>query len=81
MSNIALKAKWRDGKFIFKEKIPFKEDMEVMVIFMNSIPQNELYVHSQEVQEALIISEKNYKQNNFKEFSNVDELIKELENG
>jgi len=52
-----------------------------MVIFMNSIPKNEIYIHSHEVQEALIVSEENYRKKNCKEFSDVDELIMELDNG
>ncbi len=81
MSNLAIKGKWKDGKFILKEKIPFKEEMEVIVIFMNNIPKNELYVHSHEVQKALVVSEENYKKGNYKEFSDVDKLIAEFDNG
>jgi len=79
MPQTAIKGIYRDGKIIPQEDIPFKKDMNVIIVFTESYYQDEAryYEHGWQVAERK--ASEDYKARNIKSADSVDQMFEEIE--
>ncbi|MEW6620872.1 MAG: hypothetical protein AB1422_16315 [bacterium] len=80
MSQLTMEGVYHNGIVIPQEDVPYNSDMQVLITFTKKIPKRELYVHTPEVQKALAKAEVNYKAGKFKEYTDAEDLLKDLNN-
>ena len=79
MPETAIKGIYRDGKIIPKEEIPFKEDMNVIIVFTDKYDQDEARYYEQGWQVAETEASEDYKVGNIKSADTVDQMFNEIE--
>ncbi|MEW6609950.1 MAG: hypothetical protein AB1414_21310 [bacterium] len=80
MAQLTMGGVYHNGIVIPQEDVPYNSDMRVLITFTKEIPKRELYAHTPEIQEALAKAEANYKTGKFKEYTDADALLKDLNN-
>ncbi len=79
MSQLTMEGIYHNGIVIPQEEVPYKKAMRVLITFTKKIPKRELYAHTPEIKNALAKAEESYKAGRFKEYADVDTLLKDLQ--
>ena len=79
MPEIAIKGIYHDGKIIPQEDIPFKEDMNVIIVFTEKYDEDEARYHEHGWQVAERKASEDYKSGNIKLAYSVEQMFEEIE--
>jgi len=79
MPGIAIKGVYREGKIIPNEDIPFKEDMNVIIVFTEKYEQGEARYYESGWQVAEGKASEDYKAGNVKSADSVEQMFDEIE--
>ena len=79
MPEIAIKGIYHDGKIIPQEDIPFKEDMNVIIVFTERYDPDEAryYEHGWQIAEKKATED--YKAGNIKSADSVEQMFYDIE--
>jgi len=81
MPQTAIQGIYQNGVIIPQEKIPFKEDMRVIIVFTESIDPREKRYYTQEWIEAEKQASVDYMNGNVKSAENIDDMFAIIERG
>ena len=79
MPQTAIKGIYRDGKIIPQEEIPFKENMNVIIVFTEKYDEDEARYYETGWQVAEKKASEDYKTGNIKSADSVDQMFDEIE--
>ncbi len=79
MPEIAIKGVYREGKIIPNEDIPFKVDMNVIIVFTEKYEQDEARYHEPGWQVAEGKASEAYKAGDVKSADSVEQMFDEIE--
>ena len=79
MPEIAIKGVYKKGKIIPNEDIPFKEDMNVIIVFTEKYVQDEARYYEPGWQVAEGKASEAYKAGNVKSADSVEQMFDEIE--